>query len=812
MLRLNESRRRSRLRRPVTALLAMALALTSAIAIEAVPGQTREATAAPVTAPRTTATDLSAATGWTVTGPVTAWTTGSGTSVVEHVAGTTSGGVLVAFWRSSTSNGWHAVNASAEAGRTVAAGSALTSWTTKDGSATVEHVGAVTAAGDLLVFFWSPNPGRWQVANATAESGKRVVGGLTNWLGKDGTNTVEHVAGVTSDGKLIVFWWSPANGAWRAVDASAEAGRAGLAPAKLTSWSTKNGTANVDHVAGVTPAGDMLVFYWSANPGQWRVADATAESGRRVVGGLTNWQTTDGAVTVEHVAGVSSTGAMTVFWWTPTPGTWKAIDATRTARGPAAAGGAAHLPAATGTTKPEMVVTRSASAGLLLHWWSSALDWQVADLAATTGTAVTGDPVTWRVSPATSPERIAVTGANGHLFVFESGGQERALVEALRAPAAGTGVTHKRNLRRKVLTILWDPHKPNIPQPSKATVTNAVVGATNSVRDYYLKNSDGRFTIENAGVLGWYDANYAPSEYWPGGGVAGRDSGAEAIRKAAAEYDFAQYDTNNDGNVTTDELMVLFVLPGTWGGGGLGRIVGEDYTTRDTARGITVDGKKITWISEVSIGDPMHGITAHELSHLLLDLGDMYFNEFNPYEAGDFSIMDKHWTGANIDAANKLKLGWLHPRPILRSGRYSLSGVEQGNSAWALINPSRGTKEYFLIENRHKTGTYDKNVPDKGLAIWHVIEDQATWKNNPPPNVSQADWNKSGGWSRQGIRLVRQVITAPVAANKSLWDQTDPEAANVQLKWADGTSSGFSLSNLTVAGPTMEATITVPNL
>lgn len=798
----------------MTALLAMTLALTSAIALEAVPGQTREASAAPVTAPRTTATDLSAATGWTVTGPITAWTVGTGADVVEHVAGTTSSGVLVVFWRSKNSGEWRAVNASAEAGRTVAAGSALTSWITKNGSSNVEHVAAVTPAGDMLVFYWSSNPGHWQVANATAESGRRVVGGLTNWLGKDGQFTVEHVAGVTSDGKLIVFWWSPSVGAWRAVDASAEAGRGGLAVSTLTSWSTKNGNANVDHVAAVTSAGDMLVYYWSSNPGHWRVADATAESGRRVVGGLTNWQSTNGTATVEHVAGVSSSGATTVYWWTPATGAWRAVDATRIARGPSAAGGAAHLSPVLGTTKPEMVVTRSADSGLLLHWWSSALDWQVADLAATTGSVITGDPVTWRVSPATSPERIAATGANGHLLVFESGGQERALVEALRAPSSSTGLTHKRNLRRKTLTILWDPHKPNVPQPSKATVTNAVVGATNSVRDYYLKNSDGRFTIENAGVLGWYDSNYPPSEYWPGTGQPGRDSGAEAIRKAATEFDFAQYDTDHDGDVEADELAILFILPGTWGGGGLNRVVGEDYTTRETAKGITVDGKKITWIAEVSIGDPMHGITAHELSHLLLDLGDMYFDSwFNSAEAGEYSIMDNHWTGANIDAANRLKLGWVHPRPILRSGRYSLGGVEQSNSAWALINPSRGTKEYFLIENRHKTGTYDKNLPDKGLAIWHVIEDESTWKNNPPQNVPMSDWNKAGGWSRQGIRLIRQVVTAPVRQDKSLWDQTDSEAANpVQLKWADGTSSGFSLRDFSVAGSTMEATIDVPNL
>jgi M6 family metalloprotease-like protein len=720
----------------------------------------------------------------------------------------------VVFWRSANSDGWRALNVSAEAGRTVTAGSALTSWTSVVNAATVEHISAIGADGNLLVFRWTSAAGRWQVTDATAESGRKVVGSLTDWLGKNGQYTVEHLAGVAANGNLIVFWWSPESGIWRSVDASAEAGRGGLRQATTTSWVTPNGTTNVDHVAAVSTAGDMLVFHWTSSIGHWEVTDATAESGRRVVGGLTNWSTTSGANTVEHVAGVSSTGATSVFWWSPATGAWRAVDATRIARGPAAAGGAWFLPAAPGTTKPEMVVTRSTVGGLLLHWWSSALDWQVTDLAATTGSEIGGDPVTWRLASGASAERIAVRATNGHLLVFESAGQERALVEALRAPSASTRLIHQRNLSRKVVTILWDTHKPNVPQPAKSVVQNAVVGATNSVRDYYSKNSDGRFTIENAGVLGWYDSDYPPSEYWPGGGVAGRDSGAEAIRKAAQPYDFAQYDTDNDGNLTTDELMILFVMPGTWGGGGLGRIVGEDYTTRATARGITVDGKKITWISEVSIGEPMRGIVAHELSHLLLDLGDMYFDSwFNSAEAGDFSIMDNHWTAPNIDAAQKLKLGWSHPRPILRTGRYQLADTEHGNSAWALINPARGTKEYFLIENRLKTGTYDQFIPDQGLAVWHVIEDENTWEQYPPVNVTKANWDTAGGWSRQGIRLIRPVTTAPVQQNHSLWDSTDPEAASpVTLKWADGTSSGFTLSNLSAAGPTMEATITVPAL
>lgn len=117
---------------------------------EAAPA-TDTATAAAISAPRTTAIDVSAATGRSISGPITAWTTGTGMDVVEHVAGTTANGTLLVFYRSRLSNGWRVVDASAEAGRSLAVGAALTSWVTND----VEHVAGVGAGGELLAFYWS---------------------------------------------------------------------------------------------------------------------------------------------------------------------------------------------------------------------------------------------------------------------------------------------------------------------------------------------------------------------------------------------------------------------------------------------------------------------------------------------------------------------------------------------------------------------------------------------------------------------------------------------------------------------------------
>ena len=81
---------------------------------------------------------------------------------------------------------------------------ALTSWVTGHES-DVEHVAAASSDGDLLVFYASPRSDGWKVVNASGEAGQKVGGPLTSWVTRDGEYTVEHVAGRAPDGDLLVF-------------------------------------------------------------------------------------------------------------------------------------------------------------------------------------------------------------------------------------------------------------------------------------------------------------------------------------------------------------------------------------------------------------------------------------------------------------------------------------------------------------------------------------------------------------------------------------------------------------------------------
>lgn len=301
------------------------------------------ATLAAATIAPTRAVDVSARTGRRVGGPLTAWVTGTAGQFREHLAGVTTDGQLMVFYRSPFSDSWRVVDASAESGQNVGKG-ALTSWQVRDGEFTVEHVAAVSDQGDLAVHYRSRRNGVWRAVNASDEASVRLGdGGLTSWVTQSGVFTVEHVAGVTPNGDLRVFWWSPRAGRWQSVNASVQAGsRVGVRG--LTSWVTRVGDVTHEHVAATGVDGHLLVFTWSRDVGHWRVVDATAESGSRVSTSPTSWVTQSGEYSVEHVAAADPQGQLTVFWYSRRAGRWQAVNATRRSRGPDVTGTPSALP------------------------------------------------------------------------------------------------------------------------------------------------------------------------------------------------------------------------------------------------------------------------------------------------------------------------------------------------------------------------------------------------------------------------------------------------------------------------------------
>jgi hypothetical protein len=301
-----------------------------------------------------------------------------------------------------------------------------------------------------------------------------------------------------------------------------------------------------------------------------------------------------------------------------------------------------------------ILAARGADDSLLRFWWRPNRDWQVQNLTHATGVGATAAPATWQTpnGSAIVEHAATVTPARSLAVVYDDG-VSRRLTDATGEPLAPM---KRRAGRQQVVALLWDPHRPTDPAPPVAAVDSKIFAAASSVRDYYLQVSGNAFTIERAGVLGWFNASRPPEYWW--GPVDTNDTDhdgwvnphvqkwAEAIRDADGQFNYKAFDANPlDGALRPDELGVLVVIPQNGPFGSNRGVVGREYPN---SMPLVVDGVMISTVAEAYIGAPPNlGVVAHELGHLLANLPDLYFDlprtpEWagipfdNPFAAGDY--------------------------------------------------------------------------------------------------------------------------------------------------------------------------------
>jgi hypothetical protein len=264
---------------------------------------------------------------------------------VAGASATTTGNLLVFFWSTERSQ-LEVVDVSASTRRKVSG--SVVRWRTREQESDVEHVAGVSPGSELLVFSWSTQASSvhdWRVVNVStvtqricrilpadhnllvalrprpADCSAKILGPVTYWQTPDGPFVVDHIAGVSPSGELQVIYWSTqANSEedWQLVNVSALTQRKASGP--LTNWQTQEGRFNVEHVAAASPDGDLLVFSWSPAT-DWRVFNASGFTPigirPRIAGPLTSWKTYDpglGLGTVDHVAAASPSGDLLVFF------------------------------------------------------------------------------------------------------------------------------------------------------------------------------------------------------------------------------------------------------------------------------------------------------------------------------------------------------------------------------------------------------------------------------------------------------------------------------------------------------------------
>jgi M6 family metalloprotease-like protein len=323
---------------------------------------------------------------------------------------------------------------------------------------------------------------------------------------------------------------------------------------------------------------------------------------------------------------------------------------------------------------------------------------------------------------------------------------------------------------------------------------NEVREITNMAQRWFAENSQSHFLIDNIFILGCggnsgtYNAppNHRQNNgteattggyYWTANG-GHHTSWVDAIQAADSSFNFSAYDTNGDKKLSGGELAVAIVRPHGPGWGDIG--------FRRTAT-VSVDGIRsidvIDLLYERAANDNTFkaGLLAHEMMHQLLGAGDMYDISYGmpdlPFDADLYSIMDQHGGATHLDPFHKLKYGWLNPTAYrLENTSFILNDVERTGNVAILYDPSRGTKEYFIVENRLGS-SFDSRLPDEGVLVWHIIEDHKLAKANSHKGAVQ------NGWSRYAIRLL----------TRSPLRTTHDKAAGQGLSWADFQNTGFKV-------------------
>jgi len=260
---------------------------------------------------------------------------------------------------------------------------------------------------------------------------------------------------------------------------------------------------------------------------------------------------------------------------------------------------------------------------------------------------------------------------------------------------------------------------------------------TGTVRDYYQEISFGQLDLVTINLPSSVDWKRAPLTYaYYVDNNYGTDSPYPHNSQKLCEdlvdlvdpvVNFADYDNDGDGFV--DAVMIVHAGPGAEFTGSTADIWSHKWSISPRLKdGVRVFDYAVMPEFWTSPGDMTIGVFCHELGHVF-GLTDLYDTDGSSHGTGYWSLMSVgSWNGgrgsspAHVDAWSRVQAGWATPFNITtnRSG-VSISAVETSGLILRLWTSGAVGDEYFLVENRQRTG-YDAALPGSGMLIWHIDE------------------------------------------------------------------------------------------
>jgi|GEM_PF-4628415 len=451
-------------------------------------------------------------------------------------------------------------------------------------------------------------------------------------------------------------------------------------------------------------------------------------------------------------------------------------------------------------------------------------DWTYA-ISGTDGILISSKKVVGKDSPGNIKKNLRPTG-KGLLKISKlNSGQASGLSDKVVSPVGTANIP-----------VILINFKDTTTAYTAANFNSLLFGAgVKSMKDYFEEVSYGNFSVSAGpgGVAGWYKASQIHNYYgtndawgydkWPGTLVR------EAVAAADTTYNFAPYDL--DGDCYVDIVDLVHQGTGEEAGGPAtdiwshswdlnsayywGNSDGGEYTTNDAcSAGGNV--KINSYVIQPEIlwgGQQTMGVFAHEYGHAL-GLPDLYDTDYTSEGIGIWSLMaGGSWNGisregdspAHMDAWSKYFLGWILPIKISQDNLTQIKQVETNREVYQLRdNPGgaqdwtgsgTGIGEYFLVENRRKTG-FDAALPGQGLLIWHVDE---TRPDNTDDTHRLVDLEEADG------NDIPTQITDPWVSN--IIGFTNSTTSNSRLY--NGSDSHVRVTDISASASTMTANLIV---
>ena len=286
-------------------------------------------------------------------------------------------------------------------------------------------------------------------------------------------------------------------------------------------------------------------------------------------------------------------------------------------------------------------------------------------------------------------------------------------------------------------------------------------GATSSAREYFRTSSFGQFD-PNFVVVGPYDLPQDVAFYGANSKKGGYDIHADSMIIHAcmladeAGLDFTEFDTDSNGIL--DNVFVYYA------GHNEAEYAGEDkvWPHRSSVYSkMRFDDIKLgsyACTSELKGAEGGNqcgiGTFVHEFGHVL-ELPDLYVTDYSHEEPTlyKWDIMDRGSynnegrTPPVYSAYERFFCGWLEPEPLDSLGLYELEPLITSNKAYIFSKTKHNLDgynpdpvEFFMLENRQKTGIDSLGVPAEGLLITHINYNKSLWMNGyNNPNVNPDD-------------------------------------------------------------------------